>query len=93
MGPVTTQATLTPLALIPGRATGPSEKAKEAAQASMIARRTMARSHMAAAAVAQAAKDGHFRAFQEELGLLLDNDGEALAPSTPQKAATRCPAA
>jgi hypothetical protein len=53
----------------------------------------MARSHKAAAAAAQAAKNRQFRAFQEELGLSLDDDGEALAPSTPQKAATRRPAA
>ncbi len=79
--------------LIPSRAMGPSGKSKEAAQTSTILRRTMARSHKAAAAAAQAAKDRQFRAFQEELGLSLDNDGEALAPSTPQKAAARRPAA
>jgi hypothetical protein len=88
MGPVTIQDIHTPLGLIPGRATGLSGKAKEAAQMSMIARRMMARSHKAAAAAAQAAKDRQFRAFQEELGLSLDDDGEASAPSTPQKAAT-----
>jgi hypothetical protein len=53
----------------------------------------MARSHEAAAAAAQAAKDRQFRAFQEELGLSLNNDGEALAPSIPQKAAAWRPAA
>jgi hypothetical protein len=44
----------------------------------------------AVAAAAQAAKDRHFRAFQEELGLSSDNNGEALAPSTPQMAAAQC---
>ncbi len=88
-----TQAILTPLGLTPGRATGPTVKAKEAAQASIISRWTMARSIKAAAAAAQAAKDRCFRAFQEELGLSLDDDGEASAPSTPQKAAARRPVA
>jgi hypothetical protein len=68
-GPAITQAIHTPLGLIPGRATGLLGKAKEAAQASMISRRTMARSLKAAGAAAQAAKDRQFRAFQEELGL------------------------
>jgi hypothetical protein len=53
----------------------------------------MARSHKAAGAAAQAAKDRQFRAFQEEVGLSLDNNGEVLAPSTPLKAATWHPAA
>jgi hypothetical protein len=53
----------------------------------------MTRSLKAVAAAAQAAKDRQCRAFQEELGLYLDNDGEALAPSTPQKAATQHPVA
>jgi hypothetical protein len=53
----------------------------------------MARSHKAAAAAAQAAKDRQFKAFQEDLGFLLDNDGEASAPSTPQKAAAWRPVA
>ncbi len=92
-GPATTLSTLTPLGLIPGRATGPLGKAKEAAQASTISRRTMARSLKAVAAAAQAAKDRQFRAFQEELGLSLDNDGEASAPSTPQKVAAWRPVA
>jgi hypothetical protein len=83
----TTQATLTPLGSTPGRATRPTVKAKESAQASMILRRMMARSLKAAAAAAQAAKDRRFRAFQEELGLSLDDNGKELAPSTPQKAA------
>jgi hypothetical protein len=86
-----TRATLTPLGWIPGKATGLAEGVKEAAaQASMIVRWMIARSHKAAAAAAaavQAAKYRQFKAFQEELGLLLDNDGEALAPSTSQKAA------
>jgi hypothetical protein len=47
----------------------------------------MARSHKAAAAAAQAAKDRQFKASQEELGFLSNDDGEASAPSTPQKAA------
>ncbi len=68
-------------------------KAKKAAQASMISKWMMARSLKAAAAAAQAAKDWWFRAFQEELGLSLDDDGEALAPSTPQKAAAWRPVA
>ncbi len=89
MGPAATQATLTPLGFAPGRATGPTVKAKKAAQASKISRWTMARSLKAVAAAAQAAKDRRFRAFQEELGFSLDDDGEALAPSTPQKAAAR----
>jgi hypothetical protein len=72
---------------------GPSVKAKEAAQRYTIARRMMARSHKAAAAAEQAGKDRQFRAFQEESGISLDNDGEASAPSTPQKAAARYPAA
>jgi hypothetical protein len=80
-----TQAIHTPLGLIPGRATGPSGKAKEAAQASTISRQMMASSLKAAAAAAQAAKDRQFRAFQEELGLSLDDDGEASAPSTPRR--------
>jgi hypothetical protein len=45
----------------------------------------MARSLKAVAAAAQAAKDRQFRAFQKELGLSLDNDGELLAPSTPRR--------
>jgi hypothetical protein len=53
----------------------------------------MARSLKAVAAAAQAAKDRQFRAFQKELGLSLDNDGELSAPSTPQKAAAWCPVA
>jgi hypothetical protein len=53
----------------------------------------MARSLKAAAAAAQAVKDRWFRAFLEELGLSLDNDGEALAPSTPQNAAAWHPVA
>ncbi len=53
----------------------------------------MARSLKAAAAAAQAVKDRRFRAFQVELGLSLDGDGEALAPSTPQKAAAWRPVA
>jgi hypothetical protein len=93
MGPAMTRATLTPLGLAPGRATGPMEKAKEASQASTISRRTMVRPLKAVAASAQAAKDRQFRAFQEELGLSLDNDGEALASSTPQKAAAQRPVA
>jgi hypothetical protein len=92
-GPAMTQATLTPPGLIPGRVTGPSVKAKNAAQASTILRQTMARSLKAVAAAAQAAKDRRFRAFQEELGLSSDDDGEASAPSTPQKAAAWRPVA
>jgi hypothetical protein len=53
----------------------------------------MARSLKAVAVAAQAAKDRRFRAFQEGLGLSSDNDGEALAPSIPQKTAARCPVA
>jgi hypothetical protein len=68
-GPATTQATLTPLGLIPGRATRPLGKAKEAAQTSTILRQTMARSLKAAAAAAQAVKDRQFRAFQKERGV------------------------
>ncbi len=49
----------------------------------------MARSLKAAVAAAQAAKDRQFRAFKEELGLSLDNDGESSAPSTTRKAAAR----
>ncbi len=60
-------------------------KVKVAAQASMILIQTMARSLKAAAVAAQAAKDWRFRAFQEELGLSLDNDGEASAPSTSRR--------
>jgi hypothetical protein len=41
-------------------------KAKEAAQASTILRWTMARSLKAAAMAAHAAKNRHFRAYQEE---------------------------
>jgi hypothetical protein len=89
----TTQATLNPLGLTPGRVTGPMVKAKEAAQASTVSRWTMAGSIKAVATTAQAAKDRRFRAFQEELGLSLDDHGEASAPSTPQKAAARCPVA
>jgi hypothetical protein len=93
VGPAMTQAIHTPLGLIPGRATCLLGKAKEAAWASTILRWMMARSLKAAAAAAQAAQDRRFRTFQEESGLSLDNDGEALAPSTPQKAATWCQAA
>jgi hypothetical protein len=88
-----TRATLTPLGLISGRAMGLSGKSKEAAKASTISRWAMARSLKAAAAAAQAAKDRQFRAFQKELGLSLDDDGEASAPSTPQRAAAWHPAA
>jgi hypothetical protein len=49
------------------------------------------KNHKAAAAAAQADKDKQFKAFQQEPGLLLDEDGEELAPSTPQKAAARHP--
>jgi hypothetical protein len=56
-GLVTTQAIHTQLGLVPGRATDLLGKANEAAQASTIARRMMARSHKAAAVAAQAAKD------------------------------------
>jgi hypothetical protein len=91
-GPAMTRASLTPLGLIPGRAMGPSGKAKEAAQVSTILRWTMARSLKAAVAAAQAAKDRQLRTFQEELGLSSDDDGEALAPSTPQRAAAQRPA-
>jgi hypothetical protein len=72
---------------------GPSVKAKQADQASMILRQMMARSLKAEVAAAQAAKERQFRAFQEELELSSDNDGEASPPSTPQKAATWCPVA
>jgi hypothetical protein len=88
-----TGATLTPLGSTSGRATGPTVKAKEAAQASTILRQTMSRSIKAAAVAARAAKDRYFRAFQEELGLSLDDNGEVLAPSTLQKAAARRPVA
>jgi hypothetical protein len=43
--------------------------------------------HNAAAAAAQVAKDKQLKAFQQELGLSLDENGEESAPSTPQKAA------
>ncbi len=90
-----TQATLTLLGLISGKAMGPSEKAREgdqgsaAALASIIQRGTMAkqRAHKAAVAAERAEKDRQSKAYQTGLGLLLDNDGEELAPSTPQKAA------
>ncbi len=99
MNPATTQATLTPPGFITGKAATPFEKAKKvnqgsaAAQASIIWRWMMAkqRAHKAAAAAAQAEKDRQFKAFQQELGLLLDKDGEESAPSTTQKAAARCP--
>jgi hypothetical protein len=50
-----------------------------------------------AAAAARATKDRQFRALQQEMGLLLDEDEEErdeaeLALSTPQKAATWRPA-
>ncbi len=44
------------------------------------------KSHKAAAAAAQATKDKQFKAFQQELGLLLDKDRVELTPSTLQKA-------
>jgi hypothetical protein len=89
-----TRVTLTLLDLIPSKVTGLLEKAKEAAaQASTIPRWTMARSHKAVAVAAQAAKDRQCKVFQEELGLLSDNDGESSAPSTPQKAAAQHPVA
>ncbi len=49
------------------------------------------RAHKKAVAAAQAAKDRQFKAYQQELGLLVNKDGEELAPSTPQKAAAWCP--
>ncbi len=49
------------------------------------------KSHKAAAAVAQATKDKQFKAFQQELRLSSDKDGEELAPSTPQMAAAQHP--
>jgi hypothetical protein len=51
----------------------------------------MVRAHKAATAVARADKENEFKAYQQELGLLLDDDGEELSPSTPQQAAARCP--
>ncbi len=82
--PAKTQATITPPGLITGKATGPSEKAREwnqgseAAQPLIIWRRTMAKqmAHKAAAAAERAEKDRQFKAYQKELGLLLDKDGE-----------------
>jgi hypothetical protein len=64
-----------------------------AVQASTIWRQMMAkqRAHKKAVAAAQAAKDRQFKAYQQELGLLVNKDGEELAPSTPQKAAAWCP--
>ncbi len=44
--------------------------------------------HKVPAAAARAAKDKQFKAFQQELGLLLDEDREESAPRTLQKAAT-----
>jgi hypothetical protein len=86
--PAMTQATFTPLGWIPGKEMGPLKKVKEAAaQASTIVRQMMARAHKAAAAAEKAEKDTQFKAYQQELGLLLNNDGEESAPSTPQKAA------
>jgi hypothetical protein len=49
------------------------------------------RAHKAAVAAVQAEKDTQFKAFQQELGLFLDKDGEELARSIPQTAATRRP--
>jgi hypothetical protein len=79
--------------LDPWQSNGPSGKVKEAAQVSKILRQMMARSFKAGAAAAQAAKDRQFRAFQEKLGLSLDNDGKALALSAPQKAVAQLPVA
>ncbi len=45
------------------------------------------RAHKAAAAAERAKKDSQFKAYQKELGLLSDKDGEDLALGTPQKAA------
>jgi hypothetical protein len=53
----------------------------------------MARSLKAATAAAQEAKGRQFRAFQKELKLSSDNDGESSALSTPQKAAAWRPVA
>jgi hypothetical protein len=100
MNPATTQAISTLPGLITGKGTGRSMKAwKEnlvipaLVQAFIIWRQMMVKqkAHKAAAAAAQAAKDIQFKAFQQELGLLLDNDGKESAPSTPQKAAARRP--
>jgi hypothetical protein len=55
---------------------------KVAFQASTIVRWTMVRSYKAAAAVKREEEDRRFKAYQQELGLLLDNDGEESAPST-----------
>jgi hypothetical protein len=49
------------------------------------------RAHKAAAAATRAEKNRQFKAHQQELGLLLDKDGEESAPSTPQKAAAQHP--
>ncbi len=45
----------------------------------------MARAHKAAVAAERAEKDRKFKAYQQELGLLSDNDGEEFAPSTPRR--------
>jgi hypothetical protein len=70
--------------LITGKATVLLEKAREGnqgsavAQVSIIWRWSMAkqRAHKAAAAAERAEKDRQFKAFQKELALLLDKDGE-----------------
>jgi hypothetical protein len=49
------------------------------------------RAHKAAVAAEGAEEDRQFKAYQKELGLLSDKDGEESALSTPQKAAARCP--
>jgi hypothetical protein len=49
------------------------------------------RAHKAAAIAERAEKDRQFKAYQKELGLFLDEDGEESAPSTPQKAAAQRP--
>jgi hypothetical protein len=75
--------------LITGKATVPLSKVKQgnqwstAAEVSIIWKRTMARAHKAAGAVAQANKDRQFKAYQQELGILLENNGEESASSTP----------
>jgi hypothetical protein len=88
-----TLATLTLLILI--LKTGPAKKASQANLVipaavlwctSWIRRMVKQKSHKAAAAAAQATKDKQFKAFQQELGLLLDKDRVELTPSTLQKA-------
>jgi hypothetical protein len=90
-----TQATLTPIVF--GLKKCPSGKGSQANllipaavlwYTTMIWMMVKQKGYKVAAAAARSAKDMQLKALQQEMGLSSDKDGEELAPSTPQKAAT-----